>query len=180
GQPLILWNQRWEYDKNPDLFFETLFKLAEEGLDFEAAICGEAFGKRPLIFEQAAAQLKNRIIHMGFAEQDQYERLLWQADIVVSTALHEFFGISIVEAIGCHTKPILPNRLSYPEILGTHEEKSSFFYHTDEELYQRLKEAIQEVSTSEPRRNEESISVERYQWDKIAPKYDSLFTSLQN
>ncbi|MEM7336284.1 MAG: DUF3524 domain-containing protein, partial [Chloroflexota bacterium] len=47
GQPLILWNQRWEYDKNPDLFFETLFKLAEEGLDFEAAICGEAFGKRP-------------------------------------------------------------------------------------------------------------------------------------
>ncbi|MCZ7673674.1 MAG: hypothetical protein M5U34_44470 [Chloroflexi bacterium] len=28
-----------------------------------------------------------------------------------------FFGISILEAIYCHTFPLLPRRLSYPELL---------------------------------------------------------------
>ncbi|MFN8394886.1 MAG: DUF3524 domain-containing protein [Bacteroidia bacterium] len=29
--PLLIWNHRWEYDKAPELFFETLFALSEEG-----------------------------------------------------------------------------------------------------------------------------------------------------
>ncbi|MFN2165049.1 MAG: DUF3524 domain-containing protein, partial [Anaerolineae bacterium] len=28
--PLILWNHRWEYDKNPKAFFKALYTLAEE------------------------------------------------------------------------------------------------------------------------------------------------------
>jgi glycosyltransferase involved in cell wall biosynthesis len=30
--PLILWNQRWEYDKNPELFFAALYAVAEAGI----------------------------------------------------------------------------------------------------------------------------------------------------
>ena len=30
GPPLILWNQRWEYDKDPDTFFRALEKPARE------------------------------------------------------------------------------------------------------------------------------------------------------
>ena len=29
--PLIIWNQRWEYDKNPEAFFAALYELADEG-----------------------------------------------------------------------------------------------------------------------------------------------------
>jgi len=39
--PIILWNHRWEYDKNPELFFETLFALDAEGLDFNLVVLGE-------------------------------------------------------------------------------------------------------------------------------------------
>src|SRR6185369_9661134 len=39
--PLILWNHRWEYDKDPEAFFAALYQLAEEGTDFRVAVLGE-------------------------------------------------------------------------------------------------------------------------------------------
>ena len=176
--PLILWNQRWEYDKNPDLFFKTLFRLSDEGIEFELAICGESFGKRPSIFTEAEERLKQHIIHMGFAEKEQYERLLWQADIVVSTAVHEFFGISVLEAVGCETFPILPNRLSYPELIPQNLH-NQILYGNEDILFQKLKTTVINLESVEPIINEVSMSVKRVQWDKIVSKYDSLFTSLK-
>jgi glycosyltransferase involved in cell wall biosynthesis len=34
GQLRILWNHRWEYDKQPEIFFEALYALQDEGMDF--------------------------------------------------------------------------------------------------------------------------------------------------
>ena len=35
GKPLILWNHRWEYDKNPELFFSVLRKVKNDGYNFQ-------------------------------------------------------------------------------------------------------------------------------------------------
>ena len=32
-KPLILWNHRWEYDKNPTDFFKVLYKMQEKNLN---------------------------------------------------------------------------------------------------------------------------------------------------
>jgi glycosyltransferase involved in cell wall biosynthesis len=61
----------------------------------------------------------DKIDRWGYQEsRREYESALADADVVISTAVHEFFGISVVEAIAAGAQPLLPRRLAYPEILG--------------------------------------------------------------
>ncbi len=116
--PLILWNQRWEYDKRPDRFFHLLYRLAEEGVAFRLAVAGENFRNVPTEFESARQRLADHIHHWGYLpDRAAYVDLVQQADLVISTADHEFFGISILEAICAGAFPLLPDRLSYPELV---------------------------------------------------------------
>ena len=51
GNPLILWNHRWEYDKNPESFFECLYQLQQNDIDFDIAVLGESFNTNPNVFD---------------------------------------------------------------------------------------------------------------------------------
>ena len=116
--PIVLWNQRWEYDKNPEAFFRTMNRLDDAGCSFRLILAGEHFEEQPKEFDKAFRRYAERIMHYGYAEDfEEYSSLLHQADIIVSTAIHEFFGIAVLEAIYCGCHPILPNKLSYPELI---------------------------------------------------------------
>ena len=62
--PILLWNHRWEYDKNPDLFFQTLINLKKKGLKFKLVVLGQAYAKSPKIFEEAQTALNLSLIHI--------------------------------------------------------------------------------------------------------------------
>jgi glycosyltransferase involved in cell wall biosynthesis len=116
--PLIIWNHRWEFDKNPEAFFEALYDLASRGRAFEVALLGECFQDQPQCFLSARERLGQRIVHFGFAPAvDDYHHWLRRGHIVISTALQENFGFSVVEAVRHGCLPLLPRRLSYPEII---------------------------------------------------------------
>lgn len=118
-RPVLLWNHRWEFDKDPETFFEALFALDSEGVEFDLIVCGERTKRVPAIFDEAKERLSHRLLHFGYApSRHAYVDLLRQADLVVSTAIHEFFGVSIVEAVACGAVPILPDRLSYRELFA--------------------------------------------------------------
>ena len=169
--PLILWNQRWEYDKNPADFFSALFSLADEGLPFRVALCGQQYGKRPSSFEDGLERLSDRIVHVGFASTEEYVQLLWDADIVVSTAHHEFFGISIVEAVYAQSFPILPDRLSYPELIP--EDAHGYcLYENQEGLVERLRWAINHHQEARKLAELGAASMARYDWSQMGPEYD--------
>ncbi len=115
--PLIIWNHRWEHDKNPEAFFNALIDLQDRGIAFRLALLGQRFRDNPDCFISGLKKLSDRIIHVGFLENRQdYYRLLAEGDVVVSTAHHEFFGISVIEAVRAGCTPVLPDRLSYPEL----------------------------------------------------------------
>ncbi|MCK4374033.1 MAG: DUF3524 domain-containing protein, partial [Candidatus Brocadiae bacterium] len=87
GPLTILWNHRWEYDKNPEEFFEVLFALQDEGVKFRVLVAGERFRESPAIFAEAKKRLADRIDHFGYVtERREYLRLLRRGDIVISTA----------------------------------------------------------------------------------------------
>lgn len=124
----ILWNHRWEYDKDPETFFETMFRLKEAGIPFQLVVLGEEKSTSPEIFRTAREKLKDEIISFGYAENyDEYRKLVATCDILPVTSKHEFFGISVLEAASAGVIPILPKRLSYPEIFPP-EKFGELFY----------------------------------------------------
>ncbi|MEM6805070.1 MAG: DUF3524 domain-containing protein, partial [Bacteroidota bacterium] len=119
--PHIVWNHRWEYDKNPEDFFEVLFRLKSEGVDFRLILLGEQYKRELKIFKLAKEKLSEEIVHEGFAEsREAYASLLRKADILPVCSKHDFFGVSVVEAIYAGAYPLLPRRLAYPEHIEFH------------------------------------------------------------
>jgi glycosyltransferase involved in cell wall biosynthesis len=176
GRPTIVWNHRWEYDKDPATFFRAIYALADEGHDFGLILLGETFRNRPDEFLEARQRLSDRIVHFGYApDAADYGRLLWQADVVVSTALHEFFGAAVVEACYCGCFPVLPRRLSYPELIPP-EHHAACLYDDFEGLLERLRWALAHVD--EVRRLSLAPVMTAYDWSAMAPRYDALLESV--
>lgn len=113
---LIVWNHRWEYDKNPNDFFEVLFRLSAEGVAFELAVLGQRFRQSPGIFEQAEQRLAKHVVAWGPQPEAEYRELLEGAGIVVSTTWHEFQGLAIMEAAQRGALPLVPDRLCFPAL----------------------------------------------------------------
>lgn len=138
----ILWCHRWEYDKNPEPFFEALLELDSRGLPFELVLLGEQFRTAPAVFESSWERLRRHIVHAGFMpDRQQYLQQLVQCDLVVSTAIQENFGIAVVEAILAGCQPLLPNRLAYPELIPE-KWRRVCLYDGDDQLFERLHRAI--------------------------------------
>ncbi len=176
GPPQILWNHRWEYDKDPETFFRALYTLAGEGLEFGLILLGESFRNKPAEFLEARNRLGKRIVHFGFAEDAAtYGRLLWQADIVVSTAKHEFFGASVVEACYCDCLPILPKSLSYPELIPAPNHEQCL-YNDFAGLVARLRHVVGRVDETRAFSLRQHMS--QFDWGLIAPYYDRLVVEI--
>ncbi|MCH2083214.1 MAG: DUF3524 domain-containing protein [Saprospiraceae bacterium] len=174
----LLWNHRWEYDKNPEEFFQLLFRLKEEKIEFKLIVLGESYKKSPAIFAEAKKRLADEIIHFGFApSKEKYIQLLQEADILPVTGYQDFFGISVVEAIYAGCYPLLPNRLAYPQHIPE-DKRQEHLYSSTEELYQKLKEAILNIDQI---REVEKLSdfVARYDWSNLADIYDMTFSQIK-
>jgi hypothetical protein len=63
-----------------------------------------------------------------------YYKVLSRCDLVVSTSLHEFYGVALIEACLFGVYPILPNRLVYPELYP-----KLCLYSTEAQLVKKLK-----------------------------------------
>jgi glycosyltransferase involved in cell wall biosynthesis len=169
--PLILWNQRLEYDKNPAGFISALVTLAAEGVPFRVALCGERFGKPDARWEEGVATLGERVVHDGYANDDHYRRLLWESAVTISTAGHEYFGISILEAIYCRTFPLLPARLSYPELIPA-AFHADCLYRGRQDLLKRLRWALSDPAAASAIAARLAPTAAQYDWSVLAPHYD--------
>jgi glycosyltransferase involved in cell wall biosynthesis len=77
--PLVLWNHRWDHDKNPAAVFRALARLADEGLGFEVAIAGENVRVDPREMVEARSALGDRVVQFGHLPRSDYVALLGRA-----------------------------------------------------------------------------------------------------
>lgn len=181
----LLWAARWEHDKNPEDFFCALDLLEERGAEFRISVLGQSFREVPPIFEEARERFEDRIVNWGFLEsRREYDAALAETDVFVSTADHEFFGLAAIEAIAAGAYPILPRRLSYPELLGLDESPAMarFFYSgSAPDLAARLAELCERKSAADWRPTEAPLAVvERFFWPKVAAELDQALERVRS
>jgi len=174
----IVWNQRWEYDKGPAEFAAAIAALDDSGSEFELVLAGEQFPTDPEEYVQLRNRLGDRVGHYGWAEPERYVELLRSSDVVVSTAHHEFFGISVVEAIYAGAFPILPNRLVYPEQIpmGFHHR---CLYEDDSDLINKMTWAIAHREEAASIVAELKPAVASADWSVVAPRYDTTLEQIR-
>ncbi|MCP4679028.1 MAG: DUF3524 domain-containing protein [Deltaproteobacteria bacterium] len=176
-QPLhIVWPHRFEHDKNPDDFFEVLLELAAEGLPFMVSVLGQSYRDLPDSIAIAKERLEDRIVRWGFLKGSEYADALAAADVVVSTAWQETQGIAIIEAIRAGCDPLLPDRLSYPELLGPRL-SDKHLYSSKGDLRRRLRWMMRHPDRVRAASNHWR-EMERFGWPTVAPQFDELVRQL--
>lgn len=113
---LIVWNHRWEWDKQPERFLAALMQLRAAGIGFRLAMLGSG-GGRNVGFERQRQALGDSVVHWGEATQSDYRQWIGRAGMGVSTSLHDFQGLSMLELAQAGAEVVVPRRLAYPEVL---------------------------------------------------------------
>ena len=127
-------------------------------------------------------ELSTHVDQWGYLEtHQQYQQSLAKTDLFVSTALHEFFGISVVEAIAAGAYPLVPRALAYPDVLQLEQypEREQYFYDgSSDQLAARLKD----LATCPPGNDSCSellrTSVARFDWSVRGPQMDEQLAHL--
>ena len=176
--PLILWNHRWEHDKNPKIFFDVIQGLSNKGFDFNLVVLGEEFKTELPCFNQARSKLDKHILQFGYTDSfEKYAEWLWKADVLPVTSNQDFFGASIMEAVYCNTVPLLPSRLAYPNLFQEDNNPEIFYQSTNEFIY-KLENILRNKEIS--RGNNYHEIATQYDWSIMSKKYDEVLKNQKN
>ncbi|UTA49421.1 DUF3524 domain-containing protein [Simiduia sp. 21SJ11W-1] len=191
GRLTVIWNHRWEHDKAPERLYEALVKLREKapGCALTVHLVGQSFRKVPAVF----AKIKQLLEEEGWAgawgfqqARADYNRLLAESHFAISTALHDFQGLAMLEAAAYGAQPILPRRLAYPEWFS---ESAARFYGSHPEdvhseaqaLAEVLVQAVQGHYSGAAMRGHAAATeaVAALGWGNLRAAYGQLFDELQ-
>jgi len=193
----IVWNHRWEYDKQPQVFFAALEKLIEDGYELVVHVMGQSFRDIPNCFTEFRREHVEYVATWGHQSVDVYRQVLESADIVVSAALHDFQGLGMMEAIAAGCMPVAPDRMAYPDYIpaellympdaladpykarqnttSQNEEIPNSKVPEVQALYQKLVQVFEGEIKDTVLSNSD---ISRYTCSEVLPNYQQLFTNL--
>jgi len=168
GQLNVVWNHRWEHDKGPDLLLEIVERLLITCVPFMMHLLGQRYRQVPETMTKVLELLaeNGKLASSEFVEsRDDYQQVLASADIVLSTSGHEFQGLAVLEAAAMGCRPLVPDRLVYPELYPL-----DFRYASADEAVAKLV-LWQESMPTAP-------DMSQFAWRAQAPVYGRLINEL--
>ncbi|MCA9179082.1 MAG: DUF3524 domain-containing protein [Planctomycetales bacterium] len=182
SEPLqIAWAARWDHDKGLPLLKAAVRELLADGLPFRMHVMGEVFREQPEGMAELRCELERAgcLGRWGFQSAEVYRDTLSRSDLFLSTADHEFFGLAVLEAIAAGVVPVLPRRLSYPELLAGAASPEAFFYAGDpKSLGRRLREHLEGRTNLAALRDSAQQAIGRFDWAKRIPALDESLLRL--
>ena len=171
----ILWSARFEHDKGGDGLLRILERL---DLPFELALTGEQFRESPPAFEEIRRRFAAHIVQFGFLDSlSDFRALQAGADLVLSTALHEFQGLAVLEGVYAGGLPVVPDRLAYREMYS-----EAFRYRScpddPEAEAAAAVNLIQGLAVQLAQGTASPVSVEGYSLEALAQDYRRELTAL--
>ncbi|MEM9467787.1 MAG: DUF3524 domain-containing protein [Actinomycetota bacterium] len=176
ARPLIVSNQRWHHDKDVGAVVRAVRRLVDSGVDVDLAVVGDPAGGEAERIDPLLDALGDRVVARGLLDRSDYVDLLGWADIVVSAAKGENFGIAVVEAIAAGAWPVLPRGLSYPEIIPTVHHDDCLY--GPGELGTRLAATVRAVEDGASAPDGLADAMASYAWPHVAERLDDRIDAL--
>lgn len=174
----LIWNHRWEYDKGPDRLWYFLKELELRGIAFEINIVGEKFRHVPSEFTLIKEHFSNQLNYFGYIDDvNDYWSLLSGCDVVLSTAIHEFQGVAVMEAVAAGCLPLVPDRLSYKELINDQYRYISYLNSPEEESISAVDTLLTmrlQIEGSNTLREE----FKQYSWSSLIGRYQKSINKL--
>jgi len=172
----VVWAHRWEHDKDPEMFMRVILELGcIPNLKFSLSVLGQQVEAVRNEFELAEQKVKDcpniSILNWGGVEsRTEFLKILRTADVAVSTARHEFYGLSMLEACTCGAFPLVPKRLSYPELFP-----AECMYTTERSLLKKLRHFIRHPEISRRKMKEPTWTrrMEKFQWSYLKHSWNA-------
>jgi len=179
NRPLrLLWAGRFEHDKGGENLMAILQQLEETELEYELAVIGQQFRNSPSVFQEIEAEFKHRLVQFGYLDApEDYSQYLQDSDIILSTALHEFQGLAVLEAVAAGCLPVVPNRLVYPDIFPEAFCYESNLKNPDSETMSAVK-LLETMAEQIVSRSSVAPDVTQFQLRKLKQAYEELLLSL--
>lgn len=177
----VLWNHRWEYDKGPARLLALVKDCAQFELPVDFYIAGQQFRERPAEFAEIESVILSSddltLRQWGYvADSQNYTAMLSSCDVVLSTAIHDFQGLSVLQAVAVGCVPLVPNRLCYPEWFA-----DEYCYASSDDIAIEAKTArmaLQQLVEQKRRGFLSYVDVSALSWQRLAPQYLSVFEGL--
>ena len=188
--PVLVWNHRWEYDKNPEGFLALLVELRQREFPFRLLLLGERFRRVPDALVQIEAHFADCIAWSGFApSRAAYLQQLSGGHVLVSTSRHEFFGLSTLEGLCAGLVPVLPHDLAYPELLPAHMACAPFLYdrgadEPEQRIAHRAADAVIQAchtmanGQAQAKMAGLALHLEQFKWSELGPRFDAIFAQM--
>jgi hypothetical protein len=142
---------------------------------------GESFRQQPPAFKQIqqafADQSTATLAHCAYLDDvASYRQLLASADVVLSTALHDFQGLSVLEAVAAGCMPLVPDRLCYPQWFPATCRYASDIDNPEREAQSLVAQVMVLLDDKKTGTLMAAPTVEQLGWTRIKPDYHRLLT----
>ncbi|CAA0087407.1 Uncharacterised protein [Zhongshania aliphaticivorans] len=177
----VLWNHRWEYDKGPDRLQELVKACSSAALPVDFYVAGQQFRQEPKEFNDIKSIILASdtltLCQWGYvSDHNEYKAILSSCDIVLSTAIHDFQGLSVLQAVTMGCVPLVPERLCYPEWFGR-----DYCYLASDNVAEEAANCLAKLQyfMAQKRLGKlAAVDVSALSWEVLAPKYAEVFRDL--